>query len=249
VASRSCLALNLWILGRPEQAGRTSEDAIALARRLDHRYSLVFAWLFDAMLHKQCREPERVRQQTDAAIELAKDQPWWAAVLRSWAAALRGWALAQQDRPDEGIARLRDAITEFRGARFESLLPYFLGLLAESYAAAGDCAAALRGVDEALAITAQTREGYVEAELHRLKGEWLEDSTMKEACFLRARDVARRQNATSYELRAAMSMSRLDAAHGRRDQARRTLTEVYRSFTEGFDSRDLRDAASLLQLL
>ena len=249
VASRSCLALNLWILGKPEQAGRTSEDAIALARRLDHRYSLVFALLFDAMLRKQCREPERVWQQTDAAIDLAKDQPWWAAVLRSWAAALRGWALAQQDRPDEGIARLRDAITEFRGARFESLLPYFLGLLAESYAAAGDCAAALRVVDEALAITEQTRERYVEAELHRLKGEWLEDSTMKEACFLRARDLARRQDATSYELRAAMSMSRLDAAHGRRDQARRTLAEVYRSFAEGFDSRDLRDAASLLQSL
>jgi predicted ATPase len=170
-------------------------------------------------------------------------------VLRSWAAALRGWALAQQDRPDEGIARLRDAITEFRGARFESLLPYFLGLLAESYAAAGDCAAALRVVDEALAITEQTRERYVEAELHRLKGEWLEDSTMKEACFLRARDLARRQDATSYELRAAMSMSRLDAARGRQDQARRTLAEVYRSFAEGFDSRDLRDAASLLQSL
>jgi adenylate cyclase len=249
VASRSCLALNLWIHGRPEQAGRTSEDAIALARRLDHRYSLVFALLFDAMLQKQCREPERACQQTDAAIELAKDQPWWAAVLRSWAAALRGWALAQQDRPDEGIARLRDAIAEFRRARFESLLPYFLGLLAESYAAAGDCDAALRTVDEALAITEETREGYVEAELHRLKGEWLEDSTMKEACFLRARDAARRRHATSYELRAAMSMSRLDAAHGRRDQARRTLTEVYRSFAEGFDSRDLRDAASLLQSL
>jgi predicted ATPase len=249
VASRSCLALNLWILGEPERAGRTSEDAIALARRIDHRYSLVFALLFDAMLQKQCREPERVCQQTDAAIELAKDQPWWAAVLRSWAAALRGWALAQQGRADEGIARLRDAIAEFRRARFESLLPYLLSLLAESYAAAGDCAAALRTVEEALDITEETREGYVEAELHRLKGEWLEDSTMKEACFLRARDVARRRHATSYELRAAMSMSRLDAAHGRRDQARRTLTEVYRSFTEGFDSRDLRDAASLLQLL
>jgi predicted ATPase len=249
VASRSCLALNLWILGRPEQAGRMSEDAIALARRLDHRYSLVFALLFDAMLHKQRREPERVQQQTDAAVELAKDQPWWAAVLRSWAAALRAWALAQQDRPDEGTTRLRDAVAEFRRARFDSLLPYFLGLLAEAYAAAGDCAAALRTVEEALAITEETHEGYVEAELHRLKGEWLEDSTMKEACFLRARDVARRQEATSYELRAAMSMSRLDAVYGQRDHARRALNEVYRSFTEGFESRDLRDAASLLQSL
>jgi len=246
VASRSCLALNLWILGKPEQAVRTSEDAIALAQRLEHRYSLVFALLFDAMLQTQCREPERVLHQTEAAIALAKDERWWAVVLQSWAAALRGWALAQQGRPDHGIALLRDAIDECRRARFESLQPYFLALLAESYVAAGDAAAGLRTLDEALAITERTREGYVEAELHRLQGEWLEDSAMKEARFLRAGDIARRQGATAYELRAAMSMSRLDAAHGRRGPARQRLTEIYRSFTEGFDTRDVRDARSLL---
>ncbi len=249
VGSRCCLALSLWILGRPDQAVRTSQEAIALAQTLDHRYSVVFSLLFDAMLQHHRRNADGVRRQTEAAIELAEKQNWWAVVLRSWAGALRGWALVEQAKDEDGIILLREALEGMQSARFESLRPYFLALLAESFMTKGDSSAGLEVLADALEIVERTGEGYIEAELHRLKGECLADSQAKEACFAQAIDVARRQRAASYELRAVMSLSRLYIDRGQHRFARQMVADLYSSFTEGFDTQDLRDASALVQSL
>jgi predicted ATPase len=105
---------------------------------------------------------------------------------------------------------------------------------------------------EALAMVDTTGERHTEAELHRLKGELLlvqptDHTTEAEVCFQQALDIARRQQAKSWELQAAMSLSRLWQHQGKRQEAHDLLTEVYSWFTEGFDTADLQEAKTLLE--
>ena len=107
---------------------------------------------------------------------------------------------------------------------------------------------------EALAVAHDTGERRWEAELHRLKGELLLQQAISgeqeaEACFLQALDIARRQQAKSLELRAAMSLARLWQHQGKRDAARTLLAPVYGWFTEGFDTADLQEAKALVEAL
>jgi predicted ATPase len=129
-----------------------------------------------------------------------------------------------------------------------------LAQLAEVYGRTGQTEAGLRLLDEALAVMDSTGERWWEAEVHRLKGEFLWSAAcgvrsaalMAEACLQQALAVARSQQARSLELRAAMSLSRLWQQHGKRDDARQLLATVYDWFSEGFDTADLREAKALL---
>jgi predicted ATPase len=127
-----------------------------------------------------------------------------------------------------------------------------LSLLADVYLQGQQAEAALATVTEALALVEATGEGYYAAELHRLQGaallcrDPLGAADEAEACFHRAIEVAREQEARSFELRAAASLGRLWQQQGKREAARALLAEVYGWFTEGFDTADLREAKALL---
>ena len=138
--------------------------------------------------------------------------------------------------------------------------PYYLGLLAEAYGKGGQAEEGLRVVAEALEAAHNSGERNYEAELYRLKGELLLQQTAggtglsplqigAESCFHQALDVARRQHAKSLELRAVMSLSRLWQGHGKREEARQLLAEIYGWFTEGFDTVDVQEAKALLEAL
>ncbi len=243
VGRRGGLAVNLWLLGYPDQALQRSHDAITLAHDLAHASSVVLALNWEAMVHQHRREPHRTRQQAEAAIAIATAEltPWLA-----WGMALRGWAMAEQGQTEEGIAQLRQGIAGWRAAGLGCLQPYFLTLLAEAYGRMGQREEALTILDEALAITEQTHEGYAEAELYRLKGELLREPAAAEACFHQSIEIAHRQKAKSYELRAVMSLSRLWQRQARSAEACPRLAEIYDWFTEGFDTADLQEAESLL---
>ena len=108
--------------------------------------------------------------------------------------------------------------------------------------------------DEALALVHKNTERYYEAELYRLKGEFLllqtiPDEQQAETSFHHALDIARYQQAKSMELRVAMSLSRLWQKQGKHVEARELLTPVYGWFTEGFDTADLQEAKELLAAL
>ena len=247
VANRSRLAVNLWLLGYPDQALERSRDAIALARDIAHSTSVVLALVFDAMILQQCRDVAGTRQHAEEGVSLATELalgPWLA-----WGTALRGWAIAAEGRTEEGIADLRQAVAGWTAAGVGGLRPYFLALLAEVYTKAGQRDRALATLAEAFEVTEQTREGYVQAELHRLKGELLANPVEAEASFEVAIEIARRQKAKSFELRAVMSLSRLRATQGGQAEARRMLTRTYDWFTEGFQTGDLKEAGALLQRL
>jgi predicted ATPase len=125
---------------------------------------------------------------------------------------------------------------------------YFLGLLAQTYGKYGQLGEGLILLDDALVLAEKTGERFYEAELHRLKEELLlwHDAMDAEACFQRALAIARRQQAKSWELRAATSLARLRQQQGKRVEAYDLLAPIYGWFTEGFDTADLQDAKALL---
>jgi predicted ATPase len=132
--------------------------------------------------------------------------------------------------------------------------PYFLCLLAEACGETGHLDDGLSALTKALAAADEDEDRHHEAEIHRLKGELLlkqNDSNAAEAqnCYERAIEVARKQNAKSLELRATMSLARLLAKQGQRDEARAMLADIYNWFTEGFDTADIKDAKALLDEL
>jgi tetratricopeptide (TPR) repeat protein len=246
VVCRSGLPINLWMLGYPDQALQKAADGITLAREITHNPSVVFALIFDAMFHLHRLDTQQGRKSAEAAIALATEQEL--APLSAWARVLRGSALVEQGTVVEGIAQLRDGMAGWRtmGLVFR---PHFLFLLAKSHARIGQIEEALATLSEALAVTEQTHEGFVEPELHRLNGELQCDPREAEACFHRAIEIARRQKAKLFELRAVVSLSRRLQKEGRQAEARGMLSDIYGWFTEGFDTADLKEAATLLEHL
>ncbi len=225
----------------------------ALARDLAHPGSQALTQTFLATLSQFRREERAVQKWAEAAIALAAEHRWpfWT----GWAGTLRGWALAQQGQGEAGIAQLRRGLATFQATGAAHDRPYQLALLAEAYQTVGQTEEGLNAVDEAL-VTARDAGGcYYEAELHRLKGELLltrstgAAAAKAEACFHQAIEIARRQCARSWELRAVMILSRLWQEQGKGAQARQMLAEVYGWFTEGFDTSDLREAKALLEEL
>jgi predicted ATPase len=167
---------------------------------------------------------------------------------------LRGWALAEQGQGEEGMAQMRQGLAARHATGAEADRPYLLALLAEGYGKAGRTMEGLHVLAEALAVMDAIRERYYEAELYRPKGAFLlrhaaEQDAEAEACFHQALEVARRRQAKSLELRAAMSLARLWQSQGKREDARQLLAEIYGWFTEGFDTADLQEAKALLEEL
>jgi predicted ATPase len=167
---------------------------------------------------------------------------------------LRGWALIAQGRAEEGIAQMCEGLGAWGAMGVELYRTYQLAQLAEAYGKVGQVDEGRRVLGEALAVVHNTGRRFYEAELYRLKGELLlarsaAHRAEAEACFQRALDVARRQQAKSLELRAAMSLSRLWQQQGKRTEAYELLAPIYGWFTEGFDTADLQEAKALLETL
>jgi predicted ATPase/DNA-binding SARP family transcriptional activator len=241
----------LWHLGYPDQALERSKEAIALAEEQTHPFSLAFALCYSAMLHQYRREEQAVQELAEAAINLSTEQGFvfWLAQ----ASFLRAWALVGQGQAAEGISAMRQSLDDWRAIGTEFLVAYTSALLAEAYAKAGQLDEGLALLEEALKVIDAKDQGLYEAELHRLKGEFLlmrggAEAEVEED-FCKAIEVARRRSAKSQELRATMSLTRLWQRQGKLAEARSMLAEIYGWFTEGFDTSDLKQAKVLLQEL
>ncbi len=249
IASRAHAALALWCLGYPAQALERSREALALAETRAHPLGRAYALGFATVLHELRHEGQAAQAQAEAMIALSREQGL--AIWLAMATFRLGAALAEQGRTEEGIAKMREGLEAWRATGAELERPYRLSVLAAAYGRLGQAESALGVLGEAFAAMKKSGEGVWEAELHRLKGELLlaqlqENRLEAEACFRQAIDVARGQLAKSLELRGAMSLSRLAQRHGHVDEACRVLANVYGSFTEGFDTADLREAKALL---
>jgi predicted ATPase len=165
-----------------------------------------------------------------------------------------GWWRVVQAHDRAGITQLRQGVRASQGAGIGVYQPYWLALLAEADAQVGQPEDGLTALEESFAVMHATEEYLHHAELHRIKGTLLlacsEDRHAEaEACYHQALDVARRQQAKSWELRAATSLARLWKSKNKRQEAYHLLVPVYNWFTEGFDTADLQEAKALLQEL
>jgi class 3 adenylate cyclase/predicted ATPase len=252
LACRAFAAWTLWLLGYPSQALACLHEASALVHALAHPFSLAFARCRAAFVFQLFRDVPAVHEQAEAAVVLSTAQGFqpWAALGTS----LRGWALAMQGQGEAGMAQVRQGITAYRATGAALHVPYFCTLLADVSDHLGHVEDGLQALAEAHTLVEQHEERWWEAEVCRLRGVLLLRQTMAqqkeaEACFQRALDVARRQEAKSLELRAAMSLSRLWQHQGKRAEARELLAPIYGWFTEGFDTADLQEAKALLEAL
>ena len=244
--------VTLWLLGYPEQALARLHEALALAHELSHPFSLACARCLAAFVSQFRRDVPAVHEQAEAAVALSTEQgfPHWAAMGTS----LRGWALAMQGQGEEGMAQVRQGIAAWRATGAALFVPYFCTLLADVCAHLGHTEDGLQALAEAHTLVEQHEERWWEAEVCRLRGVLLLRQTgtpqaEAEAWLQRALDVARRQEAKSLELRAAMSLSRLWQQQGKRAEAHALLAPIYGWFTEGFDTADLQEAKALLDAL
>jgi predicted ATPase len=246
------VALSLWCLGYPVQAVRRSQEALALAQELAHPLSLAIAQHGAAWLHHLRRETPAVQTAADALLTLATAQGFPAYV--GYGTCWRGWALAAQGQGATGLRLLHQGMAALLAMGQMLSRTFCLVLLAEATQYAGEVAEGLRLVTEALEVCEAGGQGDMHAEAHRLQGELLlrqaiPDATQAEACFQQALALAHRQQAKSWELRAATSLARLWQQQGKRQEAHDLLTPVYGWFTEGFDTADLQEAKALLDAL
>ncbi len=251
VACRAFGAVALWLIGHPDQAIRQSDAALRLSHELSQPSSQALALHFAAMLHQCRRDTRRVLACAEASGAIAAEHgfSFWMA----GAAVLRGWALAMNGAADEGVRLLRQGLHDWLATGSITYQTYYLGLLAEVLLRQGQVEEGGAVLEEALAVAGRTGEGLYEAELHRLRGELLCGKEMSAAAAARAEgeyrqalEIARRQGARSFELRAAASLARLGRCLGRGGEARPLLAEVYGRFTEGLATPDLQEARALL---
>jgi len=243
-------ALAHWILGSPDLALRRAQEAIALARELEQPTSVAHALMCTAMLYQLRREPESARDVAGAGLTIATEHDL--GLYQRVTQFLQGSAVARTGLRSEGLAEMQQTQAAMKAGGWVMWGPHFAGMIAEVYGEAGRVEEGLAAVSEGLAMVDETGGRFSEAELHRLRGELLllqhgaTASSEADACFHRALEIARTQEARAWELRAAMSLVRLWQGRERHADARRLLSGVYVAFSEGFDTRDLKDARRLL---
>jgi class 3 adenylate cyclase/tetratricopeptide (TPR) repeat protein len=241
------LAHVLLVLGYPMTALKRSKDALDTARRRSGPYMNSALGMY-VMTYLGLGDIPAVAEQVEelAAITAEHEIP----IIHALATFYRAWLIANAGRVKEGLGEMRRSITRLLGAI--ALVEWLVVALAEVCGRNGLLDEGLATVKAAL--TRSEKIPYLQAEFYRLKGELtlLKDPRSEaeaERCLRQAIDIARRQAARLFELRATTSIARLLAKQGRREEAHRMLTGIYNWFTEGFDTADLKDAKALLDEL
>ena len=252
VANLSYRAAALLVLGYPEAAQGDADDAVKQAREIGHGATLILALIYKTLIHLHCGTYETASVCIDEFVSRADETG--ALLWRVVGGLLRGCILAQNGKASDAVPMISSNLVAMRSTGTTMTLPFWLQCLSKAQAHIDQLDAAIHSIGEAMAAVKKTGERWVEAEVYRTAGEIAligtrADATKAEAYFERALSVARAQQAKSWELRAAMSLARLWRDQGKSQQARDLLAPVYGWFTEGFDTRDLKEAKALLEEL
>jgi predicted ATPase len=240
----------LWFLGYPEAALVDADHALKYAREIGQAATLMVALHHAAFTHIHCGNYGAANAEADELIALTDEKG-----AKQWKAggtSAQAWLFAVTGKTSDAVQMLTSGITAWRSTGSTVFMPWFLSLLARAYAGLSQFDDAWRFIGEAMTAIETTKEKWCEAEVHRVAGEIAllsqePDTAKAEAYFERALALARAQQAKSWELRAAMSMARLWRDQGKRDEARELLAPVYGWFTEGHNTRDLKESKNLLE--
>ena len=249
----SNLCAATWILGYPDSAAQLSNAKDVHARRRGHPFDLGYALTVGSQVWDFACDPVQLLARVEEAERLgrAHSLPFISEVLSQ---IMKGIALIRAGRLAEGIPQLRDALERWITHGALLWMPYLRAVLAEGLALGGEIDGALKLLEDSLAQI--ERPGWGErahlAEVLRLKGWMLQLQGKLEAAeenYRAALDVARQQEAKSWELRTSTSLARLLQNSGKPEQAYELLAPIYDWFTEGFDTKDLKDAKAQLDKL
>ena len=246
------LSWGSWVLGYPEAALADTTHALKDAREIGHAASLMFALCVTGPTRIFCGDYAAAIGQSEEVLPLADEKG--AALWKAWGTLNTGCVSALTGKAADAVQTISAGITAWRSTGSTLWMPFYLSHLARAYGELGQLEEAWRCIVEATTAVETTKERWCEAEVNRTAGEIAlkspeRDAAKAEGYFHRALAVAHQQQAKSWELRASMSLARLWRDQGKVQQARELLAPVYGWFTEGFDTRDLKEAKALLEEL
>ena len=252
VSVLSLRPLALWLLGCPGVALADADHALKDAREIGQAATLMYALVVGSLTPIHCGNFGTATTRLDEAVALAEEKG--ALFWKAFGMMNQGCVITLTGRASDAVQMITSGIAAYRSTGATASMPLWLSYLARAYAALGKFDDAWRCIGEAMTAVEITKERWWEADIHRIAGEIAlklpqPDAAKAEAYFERALAVARKQQAKSWELRAAMSMARLWRDQGKRQQGCDLLAPVYGWFTEGFDTLDLKQARALLDEL
>jgi tetratricopeptide (TPR) repeat protein len=239
------------MLGYPDQARAASDEKDEHARRRNHPFDLAFALTLGAQVFDHLHEPDELLSRTEEAEQVCREH---GVVLLGeiMAEISRGIVSLRAGRAADSVVQLDKATGRLEATGHRIWIRYLRGLQGEALALTGDLEGASALIDESVIATENGEERAHYAELLRLKG-WLHmqrgQPEEAEAALRASIEVARGQQAKSWELRTTTTLARLLAERQERASARQMLGEIYGWFTEGFGTKDLKEAKALLDTL
>ena len=237
------------MLGYPEASLADAVQAMSRSRAIGHAVTLINTLCLSARTNVHCGNYTTARAELTEGVALSgeKNAIFW----KAQATASLGVVSALIGEPVDAVSMIGAGIAMWRSTGATASMPFFQSYLAKAHAMLGQFDEAQHHIDQAMATIELTGEKVWAPEIHRLAGELAllsprADASEAQVYFERALLVARQQEAKSWELRAAMSLARLWRDQGKVQQAGELIAPVYGWFSEGFDTRDLKEAKALL---
>lgn len=249
VAALSVATLVLWLMGYPDQALKAQSDAVDLAESLGHPFNIAFAHSWSTVLHRWRGDPQKSAEHAKMAMQISAEHGFdaWRAV----GAVHLAIAMGELGEAEKGIEIFDQTVSALRAMGSEAFVSCHLHGLAELYSTAGQLDKATAAIEAALEHAITHDEHFFQPEilckrgcLSLLRSEELASSA--EADFRKAIELARQQGARSLELRATICLHKLLLRFAPERNADYPLAGIFATFTEGFDTADLRQAKSLL---
>jgi predicted ATPase len=252
VSALAVRALAMWVLGYPDMACSDAIHAVSDARQIGQAASLMYALVITSLpliLSGSCATAAPNLDEALVLADATSSLNW-----RAFGMCDQGCLLALAGKTADAVPTIIAGVAAWRSVGATLNVPLYLAYLAKAHAELDQMDDASRCIGEAMTTIHATGERWCEAEVHRTAGEIALlsselDAAKAEGYFQRALAVARQQQAKSWELRASMSLARLWRDQGKPQRARELLAPVYGWFTEGFDTRDLKEAKTLLEQL
>jgi predicted ATPase len=251
VSALSIKAVLQWVLGHPTQGLHLESEAMDLARRLQHAPSLAHALFFVCQAQLARNDAAAVMHTATELLALSEEHGF--TQTRASSSVYLGWAVGQTKDLTQGLRRLQEGLVAYDRLGLRVNLCLAICLLAETYFTSGRYESGMEQANRALAASSEIGDRWCLPQIYMIQARLLQQASgnaeAAEASLRKALEVARLQCAKGWELRAATSLARLWCDQGKRDEARNLLAPVYGWFTEGFDTRDLKEAKALLEEL
>jgi predicted ATPase/DNA-binding winged helix-turn-helix (wHTH) protein len=244
--ARIALARTLWLEGYPDKAVMIANETVQEADAFNHPVTLCIALIWAVSVFVWTGDLDNAESHVDRFRALADRHSL--GPYQAGARGLAGELLVKRGNAESGVRLLRDSLETLRAFRYELLTTTLNSALAEGLEITGDIQSSLQVIDKTVALVEHNGDTFYMPELLRIKGCILAASKAApvEEYFMRSLEMAGRQSALAWELRAATSLARFWAGRDRRSEARALLISVQDRFTEGFDTADYRAAEHLL---